>query len=120
LQGQVASQSILIEKLLEDNKRLQEELLKGHKKMQDAVVERQVRAASSREVEDKAEAFAKLATAKLHDTGKESSKYNNLLHNVLEGDLRSEIDCLSDISSVESSERTGVQKASSSNIKSIA
>jgi nitrate ABC transporter ATP-binding subunit len=94
---------------------LQEELLKGHKKMQDAVVERQVRAASSREVEDKAEAFAKLATAKLHHTGKESNKYNNLLHNVLEGDLGSEIDGLSDISSVESSERTGVQKASSSN-----
>jgi hypothetical protein len=120
LQDQVASQSILIEKLLEDNNRLQEELLKGHKKMQDTVVERQVRAASSREVEDKAEAFAKLATAKLHHTGKESNKYNNLLHNVLEGDLGSEIDGLSDISSVESSERASVQKVSSSNIKSSA
>lgn len=121
LQDQVASQSILIEKLLEDNKRLQEELLKGNKKMQDAVFERQALAASSREAEDKAGAFAKLAATKLHNTGKnDSNKYNNLLHNVLEDDLGSEIDGLSDISSVEGSERTGVQKASPANIKSSA
>ena len=56
----------------------------------------------------------------MHNTGKESNKYNNLLHNVLEEDLGSEMDGLSDISSVGGSERTGVQKASPANIKSSA
>lgn len=119
LKNQVASQSVLIESLLKDNKRLQEELLKENKKWQELVSERRVQPTTSNsEAEDKAEAFAKLATMKLHAGKSSSSKYNNVLHNVLEDDMGSELDGLSDISSVVGSELTGAQKVSPAHLKS--
>jgi hypothetical protein len=121
LQDQLASQKMLIENLIEDNKRMQNELKTGNKKTQEIVSERRVEATGYRESEE-AEAFAKLATTKLHhDTGKiDCNKNNNMLHNVLEDDLGSELDGLSDISSVGESEATGVQKGSPAQQKSSA
>ena len=121
LQDQVESQRILIENLIEENRRMRNELQIGNKKIQDIGSERRVQATSDGEAEDRAEAFAKLATTKLHNTGKiDCNKNNNLLHNVLEDDLSSELDGLSDVSSVGGSEVVSVRKGSPAQQKSSA
>ena len=93
LRDMLASQGALIESLLKENKRLQEELLAGSKKPQ----------SDSGVAEDKAAAFAKLASVKL-----QKKRGKSYINNMDFDDVDTDLDGMSELSVGTSSSKTSV------------
>ena len=93
LRDMLASQGALIESLLKENKRLQEELVAGSKKPQ----------GDSGVAEDKAAAFAKLASVKL-----QNKRGKSYINNMDFDDVDTDLDGMSELSVGTTSSKTSV------------
>jgi hypothetical protein len=98
LHNQIASQGVLIEKLLAENKSLHESLLGENRKLKELLAAGHSK--ETQKAEDKTSAFAKLAEVNLRSKGK------NDYHDIDNCDICTDVDGMSELSSAISSDKS--------------